>query len=1485
MAYISRNFTAGKMNKSVDERLVPDGEYIDAMNVRMGSTEKSEVGVIENTKGNLPLSNLSFNGSALSSSAKCIGAIDDSARETIYWFVHDPDFASSPTGKIDLIVSFNVFSSILTYHVISVNDGGGVDTTLNFNSQYLITGVDLVEDLLFFTEDYNPPRFININSSYSNPTGSPLVDGAGNADLLYESLLVIKKPPTAAPTLNLVTNQNIGNFLEDRFICFAYRYRYGNGEYSATSQWSEVAFIPGPFEFSQSSFTNEGMQNEANSVEVTYNTGGPLVVGIDLLFKESNNNVIKVIEKLGKTADNINQTYLFDGSKIFTVLNESELLRLYDNVPRFAKAQTIMGNRLVYGNYVEGYDLVDKNGNPVNLDYYIEHKTEDNSVININTSLTSGTYNINGPISLVDSVLEIDLTNIPLTIGSIISFNGSISYDTVEYVPNPSTNPPNFNYYNNPIDFSFSIYLSQNYNSVYDLATSAEFQNKIGTISNIQPTSPLSALCNGTTMTDEINCKIENYVVTLSNSGTWGRVGAGINNILEPISIITSTTSNIIQIQFLSQKYTLYNSAGVPVGEDMYVYFKVIEHSALYQKDQANKSLHSNRGYEIGLIYMDEFNRSTPVNVSQNNTVQILCENSKNVNKIYAYIPPTQLAPAWAKRYKFVCRTDKYQYDTIYSNIFFKDPDQNDYYFLLQGENMRKVEVGDRLIVKATPTQISSECIVVTVLEKEAKQANFLDPNILSPSGVYFKVSPSGFNFDASDDAVIAIGPRTDVQTNYNPNGKLDYPLSVPDISNPGNYLDISIPIGSIINIYVKFSREGFGDNACETRMYTYEKRFISSANYSSIYDWWNGDNIATTINSGSQFVAGNNCAVNNVYVTGLFPTQRAVCDNYWQVYKDPTTNQQGLLLMGPPACTGWFDENKRNSVVTADITIFRTVDTVVFETEPQETLPDIFYENNLSFEIDSNGYHMGNLQNQTSSQSAIVDTEFFNCFCFGNGVESYKIRDSILGKDFNLGERVNSVSSQDYKEIRRIADMTYSGVFNPETNVNKLNEFNLGLLNYKNLELSFGAIQLIDGRETDILVLQEDKISYVLAGKNLLSDAAAGGVITSIPEVLGTQIARVEKYGISFNPESYVQWGFERFFTDAKRGAVLSLRGNSSQNDQLNVISEMGMRSWFRDTFNSSFNTQKLGAYDPYLNEYVLSTNDVKIPIEEPCVGCGTNRTFYYAQGEGNTSTYDFCVNLNAPVGDVNVTWNVVSIDLSANFEVDVTYNGTTYNSGIQTSSGSLTFTKNLPNVNECSVSIIANGNVAFDFNLSCPVVDNLTVIKIVLTNDNDSGQITLIQGRYEVGSYVSPLDGSWVVFASGSSNPLVSSYQSTYGAAGTGYIPIAGSTYTMINNKIYPSFVNFNFDVLTDKFKYLRTNVLYGNNSVDLNTLIPLLQVAGPITQSGNIHQAQFTVDPTSAGQYLYLVWDYRAAEPVQLCYTANPAELYDICCDCSI
>ena len=255
------------------------------------------------------------------------------------------------------------------------------------------------------------------------------------------------------------------------------------------------------------------------------------------------------------------------------------------------------------------------------------------------------------------------------------------------------------------------------------------------------------------------------------------------------------------------------------------------------------------------------------------------------------------------------------------------------------------------------------------------------------------------------------------------------------------------------------------------------------------------------------------------------------------------------FIAIGTNRCSGGFGSGSspnRRSRINATWTIVKANETFVFETEPTDTLPDLWYEADESFQIvtdpdDVRRYH-ANTQNQTATLPAIIDTSFFNCISYGNGVESYKIRDSVKGKPILLGNRVSTVSVQDYKEIRRFADLTYSGVYNDETNVNKLNEFNLGLLNFKPLEDSYGPVEKLFGRRTDILTLQEDKISYVLAEKNLLTDATGESVVTSVPEVLGTQVARVEDFGISNNPESFAEWGPHKFFTDAKRGAVIHL-------------------------------------------------------------------------------------------------------------------------------------------------------------------------------------------------------------------------------------------------------------------------------------------------------------------------------------------------------
>lgn len=1504
MANLTRNFIKGRMNKVVDERLVPDGEYIDATNIRMGSTENSEIGVIENTKGNVALTALAYlDGTPLSIDAVCIGSIADSANETIYWFVHDPNFTVGPTGKLDLIVSFNVLTNILTYHVISINDGGGINTTLNFNPSYLITGVDLVNDLLFFTDNYNAPRFINIRRGYANPTVG-FIDFGGVPPRLKEALLVIKKPPTESPTIAPFNVGGQNNYLEDRFICFAYRYRYADGEYSATSQWSEPAFIPNQFEFDNTSYLNEGMTNSCNAVTVTYFSGGQLVVGIDLLFKEADKNIIKVIEKLNKAELGIPnfsfQSFTFDNSKIFTVLSESELLRLYDNVPRFAQAQTIMGNRLMYGNYIEGYDLIDRYGGPTRLEYQTSLVTELIGFESVSSGTDDGLYTIPIPVTIADAIATIDLSGADLVAGASISLDFRIEHDSFEgQTPYPTQQTQ-------PIEFTFSFVLPVSYSSVYDMATSVEFQGIIGTVSTILPVySPIigaETSCDGTTLTDQVNCALPFSLVTANTTGSVIKVASGITGLGQPLSIITSPGSDVIGFQMIAMQYV---DDPLIVTQTLYEYYKITFTEALYQKIASPKSLHSNRGYEIGIVYMDDFNRSTTALVSPYNTEHIPCGNSSTKNSISVSIPTSQIAPAWATRFKFVCKADTAGYETIYTNLFFISTITNEAYFLLEGENARKVEEGDRLIVKSDSGGALTSCVYATVLEKEAKASGFIPTStgVTPPSGTYMKINPS--NFQVSQEGNTFINPGSVTNSTEGQAGICPvvlYDMNIPDPSISGNFIDYTVPAGSRIRIEINWVRKGTGDgdNNCERRKYTLDVTLVSSATYNNMYDWFIGDNVQSVLNSGTPpggDVGGSgNCPINNQFIPTIISTDTpayndfttAGCTNYIQFLRRPTSNQLQLSITGTGTCAGQNQQENRASSVTAKITTLRSVNTLIFETQPSDTLPDVFFENNLSFPINpSTGDHLSNGAVGDTDQDIALgipgyfQTGFFNCFSFGNGAESYKIRDSIVGRTFNLGNRVTTVSAQDYKEAHRFADITYSGVYNQENNVNKLNEFNLGLLNFKNLEASFGPIQKMDGRETDVLTLQEDKISYVLAGKNLLSDSTGGGVISSIPEVLGTQIARIEKYGISSNPESYVQWGYDKYFTDVKRGAVIMLKGNSPS-EQLAVVSESNMRTWFRDTFIAYPNNQMLGAFDPYMNEYVLCVTDRELPGEPQCLDCNVTQTFTLSNPDPLAKNVaEYCVDLGMVVGNSTVSWTVTSISSFGSFEVEVTYDGVTYTSGVTTTSGSVSFFKSSNTINIADIVIKVLDDVVLNVTAECPIPEELTIIEVVLTTNTDAAKTIHTEYRYQLGTFVGPLQSNLVLFQSGITNPLVSRYNASTGIVGMGSFPPQGSTLTIQTNKIGTD--NFVFDPFSDKFRYLRSNTLYPNTPATISSLIAASSVATPISGGPTIYNTDFIVPPSVDGDYLYLIWDLRKSQLTELCYeaTSNPNE---ICCQCA-
>lgn len=79
MAESKRIFNAGKMNRDLDDRLVPPGEYRDALNVGIGRSEGSDVGAVENLKGNELISGQdAIQGTT-------IGVVRDPNTNRIYW--------------------------------------------------------------------------------------------------------------------------------------------------------------------------------------------------------------------------------------------------------------------------------------------------------------------------------------------------------------------------------------------------------------------------------------------------------------------------------------------------------------------------------------------------------------------------------------------------------------------------------------------------------------------------------------------------------------------------------------------------------------------------------------------------------------------------------------------------------------------------------------------------------------------------------------------------------------------------------------------------------------------------------------------------------------------------------------------------------------------------------------------------------------------------------------------------------------------------------------------------------------------------------------------------------------------------------------------------------------------------------------------------------------------------------------------------------
>ena len=160
MAENKNSFIGSKMNKDLDERLIPNNEYRDALNVAISRSEGSDVGSLEAILGNIKKVTPANNNE------KIIGHVVDESNGVVYYFTTDFTPASA-NSVIDLV------SNVCTISVYSASSGNSTTLVsgawLNFATNSRMNGVDLIENLLFFSDNRNQPRKINVTTASSDP--------------------------------------------------------------------------------------------------------------------------------------------------------------------------------------------------------------------------------------------------------------------------------------------------------------------------------------------------------------------------------------------------------------------------------------------------------------------------------------------------------------------------------------------------------------------------------------------------------------------------------------------------------------------------------------------------------------------------------------------------------------------------------------------------------------------------------------------------------------------------------------------------------------------------------------------------------------------------------------------------------------------------------------------------------------------------------------------------------------------------------------------------------------------------------------------------------------------------------------------------------------------------------------------------------------------------------------------------------------------
>jgi hypothetical protein len=293
MPEIKNNFLQGKMNKDLDDRLLPNGQYRDAFNIKVSKSDNSDVGTVQNIKSN----DRDHPTLSLASTIKTIGKYVNPLNGDCFWFVTDFEGVEEddPTVLTNRYAGSSKICRIYYTRLGSNNTPVALidDYRLNFSTKHPILHVNVIDDLLFWTDNYNQPRRIHITLAKS--ASSPY-----SGEYLEDLISVAQYSPPSAPKITLssqATSTVKSLHLKDRFVKFAYRFQYSNNEFSIVSPFTQTCFQPG---YGQTAL-NFGAHNSTDGGVMSSTTESNI---IDETIVEEFQNMVNRVELFIDLPDN-----------------------------------------------------------------------------------------------------------------------------------------------------------------------------------------------------------------------------------------------------------------------------------------------------------------------------------------------------------------------------------------------------------------------------------------------------------------------------------------------------------------------------------------------------------------------------------------------------------------------------------------------------------------------------------------------------------------------------------------------------------------------------------------------------------------------------------------------------------------------------------------------------------------------------------------------------------------------------------------------------------------------------------------------------------------------------------------------------------------------------------------------------------------------------------------------------------------------------